>query len=98
GGNATDVVIVVDSGGSDAATLATGSVSVNGGSFGYTGAEELDLNLGVGSDTLTAAGNSSVAAPALVLTVSGGGTLAMAAASTLPDFTNLTVNGGATLG
>ncbi len=94
GGGGDDVVSVVGSSGNDAVTLASGgSVSVNGGQFGYVQAQEMDLSLGTGSDTLAASGDSSVSVSTFVLNLSGGGTLAMAASSTLPDFTDLNVNG-----
>jgi autotransporter-associated beta strand protein len=95
GGTGTsDVVSVVGTTSTDAVTLASGgSVTVNGGQFGYTNFEEMDLSMGGGIDTLTASGNASVSTSALVLTVGGGGSLTMSAGSTLPNFTDLTVNG-----
>src|SRR6185295_6752856 len=47
GGDGNDGIIVAGSSGADALTLSTGSVSDNGGSFGYVEFEELDLNVGV---------------------------------------------------
>jgi autotransporter-associated beta strand protein len=96
GAGGIDLVVLAGSSGADAVALSAGNAGVGGASFGYVGAEEFDLNVGVGSDTLACSGNASVSAAAFVLTVSGGGTLAMTAGSTLPNFTDLTVNGGAT--
>ncbi len=88
-----DTISVVTTTSNDAVTLASGSVSVNGEPFGYVGAQELDLALGVGLDTITANGDASVSVGRLAVNVSGGGTLSMGASSTLPDFTDLTVTG-----
>jgi autotransporter-associated beta strand protein len=86
-------VSVVGSSGGDAVVLTAGNVSVNGASFSYTGAEELDLSLGAGADTITSSGNGSISVPVMLLNVLGGGTAAMNAGSTLPDVTDLNVIG-----
>ncbi len=96
GGSGTDVVSVVGSGGDDTLALSGASATLNGGQFAYSGAEELDLALGAGADSLTVAGNAGVNATAMKLDLSGGGSLSMAASSTLPDFVDLTVGAGTT--
>ena len=69
------------------------NVTVNGGTFAYASTEELDLNLGAGSDTIFAAGDSSASTQFFDLNVSGGGTLTMNSGAALPSFTDLTVTG-----
>jgi autotransporter-associated beta strand protein len=88
-----DTISVVTTTGNDAVMLASGSVGVNGEQFGYVGTQELDLALGFGQDTIAAGGDASVLFSRLVLNVSGGGSLTMAASSTLPDFTDLNLTG-----
>jgi autotransporter-associated beta strand protein len=95
GGSGSNVISIVGSSDNDAIAFAGGgSASVNGGQFAYTSAEEIDVAPGAGSDTISAAGNASVGVSAFKLNVSGG-TLSMAASSTLPNFTDLSVTGGA---
>ena len=93
GGSGTDnTITIVDSIGGHAITLASGgSVTDNGGQFGYTDFQELDLDLSAGANTLTASGNASVSATVMDLNLAGG-SLAMASGSTLPTFTDMTVN------
>lgn len=94
GTGTSDVVSVVGSAGNDSVTLSGGgSVAVNGGQFGYVNAEELDLSLGAGADSLTVSGNASVGATNAVLNISGGGSVTMTGGSTLPDFADVNVNG-----
>jgi autotransporter-associated beta strand protein len=94
GGGTGDVVSVIGSSGADAVSLAVGSITVNGGQAQYADADELDLALGVGSDTLTCTA-AAVNAPAMRLDVSGGGSVTMSPGSTLPNFTDLSVGSGA---
>jgi autotransporter-associated beta strand protein len=97
GGTGNDIVSVIGSSGADSVTLQDGNL-VFGASTAeiLAGAEELHLNLGAGADTLVAGGNASVSAGVVKLNVAGGGSVSMGAASTLPDFTDLSVSGGAT--
>ncbi|HSV14208.1 MAG TPA: DNRLRE domain-containing protein, partial [Tepidisphaeraceae bacterium] len=95
GGTGNDTVAASGGAGADAVTLATGTVSVNGGQFSYANSEELDLGAGTGGDTIAATGNASVSTSLFTVTVTGG-TLSMAASSTLPDFTYMVVSSGAT--
>src|SRR5207237_719576 len=82
--------------GADAVTLSGGNVVVAALAAAVTGAEEMDINLAAGADTLTAGGNASANTGSLILTVPSGETLSMGSASTLPDFTDLTVATGGT--
>ncbi|MEA2711447.1 MAG: hypothetical protein QOF78_4048, partial [Phycisphaerales bacterium] len=94
GGSGNDFVSVIGGGGADAVSLINGDVTIASTSAAITGGvEELRLALGAGADTLAAAGNASVATGAVALNVAGGGSLAMTAGSTLPDFTDVTVSG-----
>jgi autotransporter-associated beta strand protein len=96
GTGTTDTLAVAGSSGADTATLVSGgTVNVNGGQFGYSAMETMTVNLGAGSDTLSVSGNSSISATSMTLNVTGGGTLAMTAGSTLPNFTDVNVTGAA---
>jgi autotransporter-associated beta strand protein len=97
GSGTNDVLSVTGSSSNDAVTLgAGGTVTVNGGQFTYADFEEMDLNFGAGTDTITASGNGSATTNTVVLNVNGGGSVAMATGSTLPDFTDLNVSSGST--
>ena len=92
GGSGTDIVIVGGDSAVDNVSLSAGNVTINGAAIAYTGAEELDLNLGAGTDTISACGDTSVSTATFNLNVTGGGTVSMAAGSTLPTFTDLNVS------
>ena len=95
GGTGTsDTVSIVGSSGNDATTLSSGgSVNVNGGQFGYSNIEAMSLSLGAGADTLAASGNASISTTSMTLNITGGGTLAIATGSTLPNFADVNVTG-----
>jgi autotransporter-associated beta strand protein len=98
GGSGANVVRVTGTSAADAVTLTAGNVSLaSGGAFAYAAGETLELQLGTGADTLAVAGNSAVTAQTLFLNLSGAGSLSMAASSTLPDFTDVTVATGTTV-
>jgi autotransporter-associated beta strand protein len=91
-GAGTDTFRAIGTSAADAVTLTAGNVSfASGGAFTYTTGETLELQLGTGADSIAVAGNSAVTAQTLFLNLSGGGSLSMAAASTLPDFTDITL-------
>ncbi|MEA2734369.1 MAG: hypothetical protein QOE14_820, partial [Humisphaera sp.] len=94
GGIGNDIVSVIGSSGADAVMLSGGDIVIGSSTTDLLGGEEeLHLSLGAGADTLTAGGNASVSTGVVLLNIAGGGSVSMAAASTLPDFTDVVVNG-----
>ena len=95
GGTGTsDTVSIVGSSGNDATTLSSGgSVNVNGGQFGYSNIEAMSLSLGAAPTRSPPAAMPASRPRAAIFNITGGGTLAIATGSTLPNFADVNVTG-----
>jgi autotransporter-associated beta strand protein len=91
----TDSLVISGSSSAEAATLSAGRVTFGGDPLNYLDLESLALNLGAGTDTVSAAGNASLTASAFALNVTAG-KLRVSAGTTLPTVTALGVQAGAT--
>jgi autotransporter-associated beta strand protein len=93
GAGAANTVVVNGGSGADTVVLRAAQVQVGAGTIAYSSTQSLQLNLGAGGDVLDVAGNADVSTSAVNVNVAAGGTLSMLAGRSLPDFTDLTVDG-----
>lgn len=90
GGTGIDSLTITGASGVESATLSAGRVTLIADPLNYSNVESLILNLGAGTDTISAAGNASITATGLLLNVSAG-KLRVASGTTLPTFAAVNV-------
>jgi autotransporter-associated beta strand protein len=95
GGIGADAMTITGSVSSETSTLTAGRVTFAGDPLNYLDLESLALNLGAGTDTISAAGNASISTTAFAINATAG-TLRVASGTSLPTFTALNVQSGAT--
>lgn len=90
GAAGSDHLVITGASGSETATLTAGRVTLVADPLNYVAVESITLNLGAGTDSISATGNTSISATSLQINVLAG-KLRVASGTTLPGFTDLNV-------